>query len=294
MVLVDVKDPKSGNEKQYYIEQKLKDRLDRNVKKQLEKNDEDYVMAVDGEEGSGKSTFAFQIAKYIDPTLDLSRICFSGNDFYNAIKNAKKGQAVVYDEAFTGLSSRSSLSKINAMLVSLMMQMRQKNLFVVIVLPTFYLLDKYAALWRTKSLIHVYKRRVSGNRAKSRGFFKVFGREKKKKLFLEGKKDYSYHVKTKFKGRFYGKFALGDDETEKEYRKKKEKALEEANSEDNQSQEHKWFKQRNKAIYALKNEANLGYREVSDRLRAVGFELSYVEVHKSCKKVEEELQNSGK
>ena len=47
----------------------------------------------------------------------------------------KKGQCIIYDEAFTGYSSRSSLSPINRVLVSLAMQIRQKNLFIIIILP---------------------------------------------------------------------------------------------------------------------------------------------------------------
>jgi len=69
----------------------------------------------------------------------------------------KKGQCIIFDEAFTGLSSRGALSGINKALVGLMMQMRQKNLFVIMVLPTFFMLDKYAAIFRAKALIHVMK-----------------------------------------------------------------------------------------------------------------------------------------
>ncbi|HUS50895.1 MAG TPA: Hint domain-containing homing endonuclease, partial [Candidatus Paceibacterota bacterium] len=78
---------------------------------------------------SGKTTFALQLGKYIDPTLNLSRIVFAPDDFRQAVLNAKKGQCIIYDEAFTGFSSRASLSPINRVLVSLSMQMRQKNLF---------------------------------------------------------------------------------------------------------------------------------------------------------------------
>src|SRR3990170_4539890 len=142
----------------YYME----DRLERNLKEKIipaleKKKDKDKVIAIDGAEGSGKSTLAFQIGKRVDPTLDLSRVVFSADDFREAVFKAKRGQCIIYDEAFTGLSSRSSLSGINRALVSLMMQMRQKNLFVIIVLPTFFLLDKYVALFRTTVLIHVYE-----------------------------------------------------------------------------------------------------------------------------------------
>jgi len=54
----------------------------------LKKMDSDRVYIVDGRERSGKSVFAIQQACYIDPTLvgDLSRICFTAEEFLDAIK----------------------------------------------------------------------------------------------------------------------------------------------------------------------------------------------------------------
>ena len=55
-----------------------------------------------------------------------------------------KNEVVIYDEAHRGMASARSLSEINKILKDLMMEMGQRNLFVVIVLPTIFLLDKYA------------------------------------------------------------------------------------------------------------------------------------------------------
>jgi len=133
---------KYGKKIEYMIDEKLKNRTDEKIKKVLKLNDKDFFAIVDGAEGSGKSWFAIQWAKYVDHSLDLSRIVFTPEEFREAIQKAKKGQAVVYDEAFTGIGSRSSLSATNRMLVSLAMQIRQKNLFVVLVQPSVFLLDK--------------------------------------------------------------------------------------------------------------------------------------------------------
>ncbi len=210
-----------GSKIDYYIEPRLKkELLDEVIKQSLEKDDRDYVLVVDGAEGSGKSTLALQIGKYVDPSLDLSRVCFDGDSFQKAIINSKKGQCVIFDEAFVGLSSRSAVSRMNNTIVSMMMQMRQKNLFIIIVLPSFFLLDKYVAMWRCKYLIHVYERKLR------RGYFIGFSEKKKKTLYLLGKKGFTYKfVYSKAKGRFYGKFALGIEQ-EEEYRVKKAKAFE--------------------------------------------------------------------
>ncbi len=216
-----VKVMKIGSKLDYYIEPRLKkDLLDEVIKQSLQKDDRDYVLVVDGAEGSGKSTLALQIGKYVDPSLDLSRVCFDGDSFQKAIINSEKGQCVIFDEAFVGLSSRSAVSRMNNTIVSMMMQMRQKNLFIIIVLPSFFLLDKYVAMWRCKYLIHVYERKLR------RGYFIGFSEKKKKTLYLLGKKGFTYKfVRSRAKGRFYGKFSLGIEE-EEQYRIKKAKAFE--------------------------------------------------------------------
>ena len=230
---------------------------------------------------SGKSTIAFQIAKYIDKDFNLSRVVFNADDFKEAIFRAKKGQVIVYDEAFTGLSSRASLSGINRYLVSLMMQMRQKNLCVLVVLPTFFLLDKYVALFRTKALIHVYE---TGGR---RGYFKVYSRKLKKYLFLQGRPTYSYlpkKIKTKKKGRFYGVFALGFEKEEEIYRKKKSDALEATEKNPMSGQQVKYMEQRNLLLFILRKTTKMKYRELHSLLEGYDFGMHYTQIADICKK----------
>jgi len=276
-----IKDKKTGNVIEYYIEDRLKRVLDDKIKPSLLKKDKDCVIAVDGREGSGKSTFAFQVAKYIDPTFNLSRIVFSPDEFREAIYKAKKGQAIVFDEAFTGFSSRSSLSGINRVLVSLMMQMRQKNLLVLIVLPTFFLLDKYVALFRAKALFHVYENR--GNR----GYFRVYNSKLKKLLYLTGSKTYSYSgkaVRTKFRGRFYGKFALGDWGEEDKYRIKKNKALEDSEKTPMSSGQVKYKEQRDLVVYCFRKYSKFTYQQLTNYLDDYQLGISMPQIAKICQK----------
>lgn len=270
----------------YYMD----DRLERNIKLKiipsLGNKDKDCVVCVDGPEGAGKSTLAMQIGKAVDPTLDLSRVVFDAESFRQAIFKAKKGQCVIYDEAFTGLSSRTSLSSINTALVSLMMQMRQKNLFIILVLPTFFLLDKYAALFRTTALIHVYENKGI------RGYFRVYNRVKKKYLYLYGKKDYSYSakgkqnefIKTKFKGRFYGVFALGDETIEEKYKKKKAKALEDTQKNPLSAGQLKYKEQRDRVLFLLRKSTEKSYQELEEMLLDYDVDISYVQIRNICVK----------
>jgi len=181
------------------------------------RRDLDMVFAVDGPEGSGKSVFTSQMAFYVDPTFNIDRVVFTPKAFREAIINSKPYQAVVYDEAYTGLSSRATMSLINRTLISMLAEIRQKNLFVFVVMPTFFDLDKYVALWRSRALIHVY----FGSDFQ-RGFFAFYNSDKKKDLYIQGKKFYSYsNPKPNFIGRFTNFYTID----EVAYRQKKKISL---------------------------------------------------------------------
>jgi len=198
-----------------YIDGYHKTNLDK--AKEVIKKDWDMIFVYDGPEGSGKSTKAIQDAYYCDNTLILDRVVFTPYAFQKSVTSAKPYQAVVYDEAYTGLSSRATMSLINRTLIKMLAEIRQKNLFIFVVMPTFFDLDKYVALWRSRALIHIY----TGPDFK-RGFFAFYNVDKKKDLYINGKKYYSYaHPKPNFTGRFTGDFPLDKEE----YKKKKRLAL---------------------------------------------------------------------
>lgn len=119
----------------YYMDGYLQENLD--LCKKTIREDWDMLFAVDGAEGSGKSVLAQQAAFYCDPTLTNDRIVFRPDQFRKSILEAKKYEAVVYDEAFGGLSSRQAMSDLNKGLISMLAEIRQRNLFVFIVAPSF-------------------------------------------------------------------------------------------------------------------------------------------------------------
>jgi len=277
--VVKVIDPKTKYVSEYSMSFRLKRNLDEKIIPDLHKKDKDCFLVIDGKEGSGKSTLAFQIGKYVDNSLGLSRVVFSAEDFRQAVLKAKKGQCVIYDEAFTGLSSRASLSMINKVLISLTMQMRQKNLFVLIVLPSFFMLDKYIALFRAKALIHVYE--AHGRR----GYFRIYNSRLKKYLYLVGQRTYSYHhkeVRTRFSGRFYGKFALGDAKVEALYRKKKEKSLSDAEFNPLTAGQAKYKEQRDILMWRLRKELKITYQELENYLEEWNFAISLAQIRNIC------------
>lgn len=183
--------------------------------KAMVRRDYDFIALVDGSEGAGKSVFTMQGAFYVDPSLTLDRVTFSAKEFRKAVIHAEPYQSVIYDEAYTGLMSRATMSLVNKTLVSMLAEIRQKNLIVWVVMPTFFDLDKYVALWRSRFLVHVYT-----DDEMNRGYFSFWDAGKKKKLYLSNKKEYIYDDRfntPNFRGRYTNTYVLD----EKAYRKKK-------------------------------------------------------------------------
>ena len=273
--MVDISDPVTNTTLSYYIEPRLHTYLHEKVKIDLSRKDKDYVMIIDGYEGSGKSTFAQQIGKYVDPTLDLSRICMTANEFKMAIINARPNQCVIYDEAVTGMTSSDSITRVGKLLKSMMMQMRQKNLFVIIIMPTIFEFGKYAVLGRAKSFFHVYESKGK------RGYFAGYNRRDMKKLYLYGKKTYSYKVRSRFTGRFYGKYVVNEEE----YRKKKADALFLIEGEDGEGEKgNKYMEFYHKLVIALRKELDLSEVKTAEKLKAYGIQVSAANIGEITRK----------
>jgi hypothetical protein len=165
---------------------------------------------------SGKSVLAQQCAAFLDDTFNIDRIAFTPDEFTTAVIKAQKYQAVIYDEAYGGMGSRAAMTEVNRTLMAVLSEIRQKNLFVFIVLPCYFELDKYAAVWRSRALLHVYTKNFD------RGYFSFYNQEKKKLLYTLGKQFYSYYRPAPD---FYGNFPNGYAVDEELYRKKKYDAL---------------------------------------------------------------------
>ena len=263
MALVTVTNPETGKVWEYYMDDRLKKNLDKRVIPALKIKDEDYVFVIDGGEREGKSSLAIQIARYVDPSLNLDRIIFNPTNFKEVILKAKKGQCIIFDEAFRGLASRGALTEMNKVLVGLMMEMGQKNLCVIIVLPTFFLLEKYVAIFRSRGLIHVYKSKKG-----QKGYWVYFNKRKRKILYLKGKKEFDYRVvKSKFRGRFYGKLPIEEDG----YRLKKKLALREFYKRGVSGNDRK---QRDQLIRILFDELRYPQRKFIEYLKGKGFVFS--------------------
>jgi len=114
----------------------------------------DAIIVVDGNEGDGKSTQGIQIASILDPEFNIDRVNLNPEGFMDDLKVLGKAMATQYDEASTGLFSREAMSKLSTTLIKMFTLIRSKNLFIVLCIPDFYIIDKYLRNVRIHCLIH--------------------------------------------------------------------------------------------------------------------------------------------
>lgn len=171
-------------EQSMYIDGYLKTKLD-NVKHILSKN-WDAVILIDGKERSGKSTLAFTCAWYLsDMKLTLENICKDTNDCIEKIGNLPDKSVVFVDEGSLSFSSKDAMKSEQRKLMKILDVVGQKNLCIIIVLPSFFELAKAIACRRSRFLLHVYT-----DQELNRGRFSYFGETKKRKLYDYGRKNF--------------------------------------------------------------------------------------------------------
>lgn len=265
MVVIEYKD---GTH--FYMDKRLAKALDR-IRETVLKKDDDYVLMIDGEERSGKSVLAMQVAKKIDPEFTINQMCMNPEEFTKQINEISYRRAIVFDESYRGLGKRGVLSQVHNLLVSKMMEMGQKNLFVIIVIPTFFMLDRYVALFRAGALMHVYKDR-SGKRGRWISWKKQGGQLKA--LYDIGYKNYSYGFpKSRAKGRFSEQYVID----EQSYRNKKRKALRLSVLEQKKQKskaEVRFTQQRNALAFILRHKFKLKYPEISKLCKEIGLSFT--------------------
>lgn len=268
------------NNEDFYVDRKLIALWERHSLENIKKQNRDRFTIVDGKERSGKSTWTIQQAAVLDkemfssPEKMVSRICFSSKEFMEVIRQVKNG-VVIFDEAFRGLSSRAAMSKVNKLINQILMEVGQNNNHVFIVLPSYFLLDIYAAMLRSDNLFNIKLNANSGRR-----IWRGWNYEDKNIIYQIGiRKGWRYPIKTKFKGLFFGKFP-GGKEYEKAYLAKKAKSLAEIDKLEEEKPmmlTHKWKEQRDFLIYLLKQSGKT-QKWVSEQLTAFAVPLSEDEI----------------
>lgn len=212
--------PEEEKNKVLYLDGKLKIRLDF-AKAQI-KNNNDCVGLIEGPEGSGKSSVAGNIMRYMTNDKFDPKVQLIGSDYQDALDKLEmvedKG-ALMFDEGNAFFLATETMTREHRDLHKIFSIFRQKNLFVLIVLPSFFRLGSYFAVDRSKFLLRTYLR--DGKR----GYFAYYGDKRKGKLYRLGRKFYDYNVvKPTIRGRFTQCMTLENPE----YKNFKLKTLKEA------------------------------------------------------------------
>jgi hypothetical protein len=181
-----------------YLDGYLKTKLD-NVKDIIKKN-WDCVILIDGKERAGKSTLGFCCAWYLsDGKMTINNLAKNTDDAIAKIQTLPDKSVLFIDEGSLSFSSKDAMRTEQKKIMKILDVVGQKNLTIIIVLPSFFELNKSIACRRSKFLLHVYT-----DEQLERGRFTYFGEKKKRMLYEVGKKNYgSYdYPEADFIGRF--------------------------------------------------------------------------------------------
>lgn len=240
-----------------YIDGYLKTNLDA-MKEDIRKDD-DVVLVIDGRERIGKSVFAQQVGWYLsDGKLQLADICLTAEEFQKRVKDCPKYGVVIFDECYLGMASADAMKKYNRILMQLMVTVGQKNLCIILVLPSVFDLNKYLPLHRSDGLLHVFRHK------RERGHFAFYNSAKLKHIYIGGKKFYSYgKLKPNFHGKFYNHYCI--DETE--YRQKKSESLNQLLSSQSIEEVSTRKAMLYRAIKIVKNLSELPNKDIAELLK---------------------------
>ena len=167
--------------------------------KKMVRQNRDMPFVISGMEGDGKTVLLHTILKFCDHSYNLKRCYMGGNDFLKGlIREQKTYKSHGLDEA-QEFTSRDAMNKWTKKCIEVVSKIRAKQLYWGMAIPSFFELEKYLAIHRSRFLIYVYA--VKGNR----GYFRFYNWERKKLLYLKGKKSYDYNA---VKPNFIGSFTL--------------------------------------------------------------------------------------
>lgn len=211
------------NKLTFKIDEFLKKRLD--VVKKLIRNKWDCLFLIDGMERSGKSTLGITCGWYIsEGKINKNSFAQGCDDAINKIEKLPNRSVLIIDEGSMLFDSKDALRKELKKLVKVLNVCGQKEMVIIVILPSFFELIPQIACRRSRFLLHVYT-----DKHYNRGRFLYFSEKKKRILYVEGKKKYgSYKYPTStFRGLFkdFNPF-------EEEYLKIKKIALKEAFKDD--------------------------------------------------------------
>jgi len=162
-----------------------------NLDKQIERieSNKASLIIVDGGVGQGKTTLAVHIADYLNQKHIVfdEQLAMGGKDFLEKLRICfkKKYKVVIYDEA-GDFNKRGALSRFNAMLNRTFETYTAFKIIVILVLPSFNVLDNDIFDKQIpRMLIHCMDRDANGHFRAFSLFKMMYLRDKMKKIVVK-------------------------------------------------------------------------------------------------------------
>jgi ABC-type dipeptide/oligopeptide/nickel transport system ATPase component len=116
-------------------------------------NNQNFLCAIVGPTGTGKSLAAIRICEIIDKDFSAKRIVFTPKEFISLIKGGqlKPGSCIVFDETGVAMNRRNWYSEYNKMMNAVLQTFRFKRIGVFFTLPDLSFMDSGAV-----KLLHAY------------------------------------------------------------------------------------------------------------------------------------------
>jgi hypothetical protein len=218
-------------DKEYWMEQRLINDLNTVIHNLPHDWDFVCILTGNGMVRVGKSVLAQQVGYYvayhIGTPFSIENIVFSGEELIGTAHKLPPHSVLIYDEARAELDSAKTLEKVSKILRDFFAECGMYNHFIILVLPDFFELNKRIAVTRSDFLINVFKHYEAKNVNNidvleyKRGYFEFYGRDRKKRLYIDGKKaedDYNIGMKLRNYWGTFKDFRIIDKD---EYEKKK-------------------------------------------------------------------------
>jgi hypothetical protein len=130
--------------------------LEQKIWRQCNEENQHFMAAIVGREGSGKSLTALRIAELVDPSFNADRVMFEPQRFLEQLQEWKangetQGKMIVADEAGVGLGVRTWYQKDQVLFNQVLQTIRDENMGVIFTLPRLNELDSQA-----RGRLHAY------------------------------------------------------------------------------------------------------------------------------------------
>lgn len=192
------------------------------IKDRIHNKNKNFVMIFVGPTGSGKSYSALRLAEMLDPSFDISRVCFKAKDFMDVVNGLTEsgeevsGKVILWDEFGVEHNAREFMTISNRVINYFFQTSRHLNLIVLMSVPLLSFIDS-----ATRKLCHSVAEMQGINTQKKTASVKV---KMIQTNVLTGK-EYPKYLRYKKNGKSYKcsklKFKLPSPKILNEYEKKK-------------------------------------------------------------------------